>query len=74
MEKSVAVKILNAALSIDKELGNLDMAIRGVEDIEEKKALGKKMVDVICLLDQNFITPILKIHPDLDPGKNTPSA
>jgi hypothetical protein len=74
MDRSIASKILNVVISLDKELGNLDLTIRDVEDEVEKKCLGKKLVEVICLLDQSFILPILKKYPDLDPDKNEPVA
>ena len=67
MDKAPAEHVLLAALSLDDALGALDIAISGVPDAKERKALAKQLGDIIGRVNEAFIRPIVKQYPDLDP-------
>lgn len=61
--------MVDAAVSLDKELGNLDTLISRIEDEEERKRYAKALGDLLGSLTRDLLFPIEREYPDLNPDK-----
>jgi hypothetical protein len=69
MKKDLAALIVDAVVSLDKDLGTLSTLINRIDDEEERKRYAKALGDVMGLLMFDFLLPIEKVYPDLNPDK-----
>ena len=67
MEKDIAIMVLNAAVSINEKLGEMDLAVSRISDVETKKRCVKALGNIIGGIAFNIISPIIGEYPDLDP-------
>jgi hypothetical protein len=69
MEKAVAAKMMEAALSIGNEINALDSAIGQLDGGREKEELVQALGNIVGILTRGFIFRIAREHPDLDPDR-----
>ena len=69
MKKDLAALIVDAVVSLDKDLGTLSTLIGRIDDEEERNRYGKALGDVMGLLFDFFLLPIEREYPDLNPDK-----
>lgn len=69
MKKEIAALIVDAVVSLDKELGTLSVLIGRIDDEEERKKYDKAFADVLGLLMFDFLVPIEREYPDLNPDQ-----
>ena len=69
MEKAVAARIMEAALSTGNEVNKLDSLISELEGGREKEELVQALGDIMSVLTRQFVFRIARDHPDLDPDR-----
>jgi hypothetical protein len=69
MDRALAEKLLSATTSLDLPLGEIDAAISALTDPVEKRAWALKLGEVFQLLNDEFIRPLVREFPDLDPDR-----
>jgi hypothetical protein len=69
MEKAVAAKIMEAALSVGNEISKLDAIVSDLDSGTEKKALVQVLGNMMSLLTRDFVFRIAREHPELDPDR-----
>jgi hypothetical protein len=69
MEKAVAKRILESALSLGNEINLLDSQITQLSDAEEKKEYVEALGAIMGILTRDFIFRIVREHPELDPDR-----
>jgi hypothetical protein len=67
LEKVLAKRLLDAALSLDKALGVLDTVISEIPDEPEKRSFAKSLGTIMLDVNEAFIRPVARRYPDLDP-------
>jgi hypothetical protein len=67
LDRSLAEKILSAAVGLDAQFGALDTVVSEIPDEAERKALARELGDLIGRVNDAFIRPIVRQFPDLDP-------
>ena len=68
MEKVLAKRLLDAALNLDKALGVLDAVISEIPDESERRSFAKTLGTIMLDVNEGFVRPVAKRHPDLDPN------
>ena len=69
MEKNVATALLNAAVSLNEKLGEMDLIVSSITDPDTKKKYVKALGNIIGGITIDIILPIVGEYPDLDPYK-----
>jgi hypothetical protein len=69
MEKAVAVRMMEAALSVGNEIGKLDSIISELESGREKEELVQALGKIMSVLTREFVFRIARDHPELDPDR-----
>jgi predicted transcriptional regulator len=69
MEKAVAARIMEAALSMGNEINKLDSIISELESGREKEVLVQALGDIMGILTRRVVFPIAHAYPDLDPDR-----
>jgi hypothetical protein len=69
MEKAVAARILDAALSLGNEIGKLDSLISELDSGREKEELVQALGNIMGVLTQDVVFRIVRDHPELDPDR-----
>jgi hypothetical protein len=69
MEKAVAARILEAALSVGNEIGKLDSIISELDSGCEKEELVQALGNIMGVLTRDVVFPIVRDHPGLDPDR-----
>jgi hypothetical protein len=69
MEKALANKIIQCALSIGEQLNRLTDLSDNVGDETEQREFRRKLGEIMGILYTDIMMPIIKEHPDLDPDK-----
>ena len=67
MEKSVAEKLLRAALALVAQFGAIDIAVSQIPDEAERKGFATALGDLIRGVNDGFIRPLVRQFPNLDP-------
>jgi hypothetical protein len=70
MEKAVAARILDAALSMGNEIGKLDSIISELENGREKEELVQALGNIMGVLTGFVVFRIAGDHPELDPVRS----
>ena len=68
MKKDLAALIVDAVISLDGQIGELDTLISRIDQEEERKRYGKALGDVMGLMF-DFLLPIEREYPELNPDK-----
>ena len=68
MKKDLAALIVDAVVSLDGQIGELDTLISRIDEEEERKRYGKALGDVMGLMF-DFLLPIEREYPELNPDK-----
>jgi len=68
VNEEIARRIVEAAVSLDKELGKIDTAIGKISDGQERKEFAKRLGDLIGHVNDWFIRPLVRKYPSLEPG------
>lgn len=69
MEKAVAARIMEAALSMGNEISKLDSIISGLEGGREKEELVQALGAIMGILTREVVFRIARDHPELDPDR-----
>ena len=69
MEKALAVRIMEAALSMGNELGKLNSIISELENGREKDQLVQALGNIMSVLTREVVFRIVRDHPELDPDR-----
>lgn len=69
MEKALAAKIMEAALSLGKEIGNLDSLISQLGNGGEKEEFVQALGNIMNVLTRDVMFRIIRDHPELDPDR-----
>ena len=69
MEKAVAARVMEAALSMGNELGKLDSIISELDSGREKDQLVQALGNIMSVLTRDFVFRIARDHPELDPDR-----
>jgi hypothetical protein len=69
VKKDLARLIVDAVVSFDSQLGELDTLIGRIEDDDERKRYQKSLGDLMGSLFGDFLHPIERQYPYLDPDK-----
>ena len=69
MEKAVAAKMMETALSLGSEIGKLDSLISELAPGREKDELVQALGNVMGVLTREFVFRIASEHPEFDPDR-----
>ena len=69
MEKAVAGRMMEAALSMGNEIGKLDSIISELENGREKEELVQALGNIMSVLTRDVVFRIVRDHPELDPDR-----
>jgi len=69
MEKALAAKIMEAALSLGKEISNLDSLISQLDNGAEKEEFVQALGNVMRVFTPDVMFRIIRDHPELDPDR-----
>jgi hypothetical protein len=69
MEKVLATKIMEAALSLGKEIGNLDSLVSQLDNGAEKEEFVQALGNIMSVVTRDVVFRIIRDHPELDPDR-----
>jgi hypothetical protein len=69
MEKAVAARIMEAALSMGKEINKLDSIVSELGSGREKEELVQALSNIMSVLTRQIVFRIAHDHPELDPDR-----
>ena len=69
MEKAVAGRMMEAALSTGSEIGKLDSIVSELENGREKDELVRALGNIMSVLTRDVVLRIVRDHPELDPDR-----
>ena len=69
MEKALAARIMEAALSMGNEIGKLDTIISELDSGCEKEQLVQALGNIMSVLTREVVFRIVRDHPELDPNR-----
>jgi hypothetical protein len=69
MEKAVAGRMMEAALSTGNEIGKLDSIVSELENGREKEELVRALGNIMSVLTLDVVFRIVRDHPELDPDR-----
>ena len=69
MEKAVAARMMEVALSMGNEINKLDALISKVDGGREKEELIQALGNIMSVLTRDFVFRIAREHPELDPDR-----
>ncbi len=67
MEKTVASKIIESVVALNKKIGDVDLAITEMANGKEKDDYIAALGHVIGILSKDIMLPIIQKYPDLEP-------
>jgi hypothetical protein len=67
MEKDIAIALLSATVSLDEKLGEMDLVVTRITDVETKRKYVTALGNIIGGITFDIISPIVSEYPDLDP-------
>jgi len=70
VEKEIAKKLMELFLSLEKPLNKATDLTSKINDVIEKKAVRKVIGEITGRIYTDFMMPVIKQYPDLDPDKN----
>ena len=65
----MAEQLMKSALDLDGALGKIDTLISSIPHEAERKKFACALGEIIGHINDAFIRPIAREHPDLDPDK-----
>ena len=69
MDKQTAASIARAAVEMDQPLGEIDAIVSQISDSAEREVWAARLANVLRVLNEDLIRPIVKEFPDLDPDQ-----
>ena len=69
MQKETAELVLKSALSLGKEVGQLDSQISQLVDPKEREEFVQALGRIVEILTRDFVFRIVREHPELDPDR-----
>jgi len=69
VDKATARALMEAVLSLDAAIGEIDTVVTEMADLEEKQVWIRKLGDLLRLQNEEFVWPIVREFPDL--GRNS---
>jgi hypothetical protein len=69
MDKDMASRMLNAVLTLEAKLGELDVLVSQVDDEKERDEYVHALGNVIGIISRDFVRRIVRQYPELDPDR-----
>jgi hypothetical protein len=69
MDRAIAERLMEAALSLDEGIGRLDGIVSDMSDGQEKKELVKALGEILRVVTKEFVFRVTREYPDLDPDR-----
>ena len=69
MQKETAELVLKSALSLGKEVGQLDSQISQLVEPKEREEFVQALGRIVEILTRDFVFRIVREHPELDPDR-----
>ena len=69
MDRAIAERLMEAALSLDEGIGRLDGIVSDMNDGQEKKELVKALGEILRVVTKEFVFRVTREYPDLDPDR-----
>jgi hypothetical protein len=69
MEKAIAARIMEAALSLGKEINNLDSLVSQLDNAGEKEEFVRALGNIMSIVTRDVMFRIVREHPELDPDR-----
>ena len=69
MDRAIAERLIEAALSLDEGIGRLDGIVSDMNDGQEKKELVKALGEILRVVTKDFVFRVTREYPDLDPDR-----
>ena len=69
MDRAIAKRLMEAALSLDEGIGRLDGIVSDMSDGQEKKELVKALGEILRVVTKEFVFRVTREYPDLDPDR-----
>jgi hypothetical protein len=67
MDREVAISLLDAAISLNKGLGEMDSIVSRMTDLDTKKRYVNALGNIIGDIMSEIISPIVTEYPELNP-------
>ena len=69
MEKAIAARMMEAALSLGKEINNLDALVSQLDNGSEREEFVQALGNIMSVLTRDVMFRIIHAHPELDPDR-----
>lgn len=69
MDRAIAERLMEAALSLDEGIGRLDGIVSDMTDGSEKKELVEAIGKILFVVTKDFVFRVTRQYPDLDPDR-----
>jgi hypothetical protein len=67
MDKDMASRMLKAVLTLETNIGELDLLVSQLNDGKERDEYVHALGNVIGIISENFVRRIVRQYPELDP-------
>jgi hypothetical protein len=67
VDKTTAQALMKAVLSLAGPMGKIDALVSEMTNLEEKKVWISRLGELLRLHDEEFVRPIVREFPDLNP-------
>jgi len=69
MDRAIAERLVDAALSLDEGIGRLDGIISDMNDGSEKKELVEALGKILFVVTKDFVFRVARQYQDVDPDR-----
>lgn len=69
MEKAVAARMMEAALTVGSKISKLDSIVSELDSGREKEELVQALGSIMSVLTRDVVFRIVREHPELDPDR-----
>lgn len=69
MDRAIAERLMEAALSLDEGIGRLDGIVSDMTGGSEKKELVEAIGKILFVVTKDFVFRVTREYPDLDPDR-----
>jgi hypothetical protein len=73
MNRDVASRIVKAAVSLNNNLGEIDLAISAIEDEAEKRRFVQALGQIFKTISLDLLKPVVAQYPSLEPYRGEES-
>jgi Flp pilus assembly protein CpaB len=66
LERKIASQIVDATMTLNEQIGSIDLAIRSISDEQEKRQYAAALGNLLRVIREDILLKIFKDHPDLN--------